>query len=60
MVAACLSLDAKDAAAKAKTEMAVVVQSSRDRRDPGGLELEQELIVVVMWKHCSIKKLTHA
>lgn len=59
-MAACLSLDAKDAAAKAKTEMVMVVQSSRDRRDPGGLELEQELIVVVMRKHCSIKKRTHA
>ena len=48
MIAAWLSPDAEDAAAKAKTEPATAMKSSREGRALSGLGLEEKLIVVVM------------
>lgn len=48
MIAAWLSSDTEDAAAKVKTEPATVVKSSREGRAPSGPRLEEKLIVVVL------------
>jgi len=47
-MAAWLSPEAGDAAAKAKTEPATAMKSSREGRVPSRLGLEEKLVVVVM------------